>query len=49
MGEAVRVRLERTTLHGRFADLDESGALLLDQESGRRRIAAGDVFPVAAG
>ena len=49
VGEAVRVRLERTTLHGRFADLDESGALLLDQESGRRRIAAGDVFPAAAG
>lgn len=49
VGEPVRVRLERTTLHGRFADLDESGALLLDQESGTRRIAAGDVFPAAAG
>lgn len=47
LGEAVRVRLERATLLGRFLDLDEEGALLLEGEDGRRRIAAGEVFPVA--
>jgi BirA family biotin operon repressor/biotin-[acetyl-CoA-carboxylase] ligase len=49
VGEAIRVRLERSTLLGRFIDLDEDGALLLDaatdQGGGRRRIAAGEVFP----
>ena len=49
VGEAIRVRLERSTLLGRFVDLDEDGALLLDaaaeQGGGRRRIAAGEVFP----
>lgn len=49
VGEAIRVRLERTTLLGRFHDLDEDGALLLDapaeEGGGRRRIAAGEVFP----
>lgn len=45
IGEPVRVRLERTTLSGRFLDLDENGALLLDSAEGRRRVAAGDVFP----
>jgi BirA family transcriptional regulator, biotin operon repressor / biotin---[acetyl-CoA-carboxylase] ligase len=45
LGEAVRVRLDRLTLDGRFADLDQDGALLLDGADGRRRIAAGDVFP----
>jgi BirA family biotin operon repressor/biotin-[acetyl-CoA-carboxylase] ligase len=47
LGEAVRVRLERATLLGRFLDLDEEGALLLEAEEGRRRIAAGEVFPAA--
>ena len=47
LGEAVRVRLERSTLLGRFLDLDEEGALLLEAEEGRRRIAAGEVFPAA--
>jgi BirA family biotin operon repressor/biotin-[acetyl-CoA-carboxylase] ligase len=45
IGEAIRVRLERTTLAGRFLDLDETGALLLDGAEGLRRVAAGDVFP----
>jgi BirA family transcriptional regulator, biotin operon repressor / biotin---[acetyl-CoA-carboxylase] ligase len=48
LGEAIQVRLERDTLHGRFVDLDNDGALLLDMPSGSRRIAAGEVFPVAA-
>lgn len=47
LGEAVRVRLERATLLGRFLDLDEEGALLLEGKEGRRRIAAGEVFPAA--
>jgi BirA family transcriptional regulator, biotin operon repressor / biotin---[acetyl-CoA-carboxylase] ligase len=46
LGEAIRVRLEHSTLFGRFHDLDEDGALVLDAAEGSRRIAAGDVFPV---
>jgi len=46
LGEAIRVRLDRGTLFGRFRDLDEDGALVLDAAEGSRRIAAGDVFPV---
>jgi BirA family transcriptional regulator, biotin operon repressor / biotin---[acetyl-CoA-carboxylase] ligase len=45
VGEDIRVRLERSTLTGRFHDLDHDGALLLDAAEGRRRIAAGEVFP----
>jgi BirA family biotin operon repressor/biotin-[acetyl-CoA-carboxylase] ligase len=45
LGEQVRVRLERSTLCGRFLDLDDDGALVLDGAQGRRRIAAGEVFP----
>jgi BirA family biotin operon repressor/biotin-[acetyl-CoA-carboxylase] ligase len=45
LGERVRVRLERGTLFGRFLDLDDDGALVLEGEEGRRRIAAGEVFP----
>lgn len=47
LGGTVRVRLESAILSGRFLDLDEEGALLLEGEEGRRRIAAGEVFPVA--
>lgn len=45
LGERVRVRLERNTLCGRFLDLDDDGALVLEGVQGRRRIAAGEVFP----
>ncbi len=45
LGEPIRVRLENANLHGRFADLDQQGALLLDTADGLRRISAGDVFP----
>jgi len=45
LGEPIEVRLERETLHGRFADLDAAGTLALDMADGRRRhIAAGDLF-----
>src|SRR4029077_16032534 len=47
LGERVRVRLERSTLCGRFHDLDDDGALVLEGAEGRRRIAAGEVFPAA--
>lgn len=48
LGEPIRVRLERDTLDGRFLDLDEDGALLLESAGVRRRIAAGEIFPAAA-
>jgi BirA family biotin operon repressor/biotin-[acetyl-CoA-carboxylase] ligase len=48
LGRPIRVRLERMTLTGRFLDLDGDGALVLDAADGRRKIAAGEVFPVAA-
>lgn len=47
IGEPVRVRLDRATLFGRFLDLDDEGALLLEAADGRRRIAAGEIFPAA--
>ena len=47
VGGAVRVRLPAEEMNGRFAGLDEDGALLLDTEGRHRRIAAGDVFPVS--
>jgi BirA family biotin operon repressor/biotin-[acetyl-CoA-carboxylase] ligase len=46
LGEPIRVRLERLTLHGRLVDIDGEGALLLDEAGQRRRILAGEVFPV---
>jgi BirA family biotin operon repressor/biotin-[acetyl-CoA-carboxylase] ligase len=45
LGSEIRVRLETATLHGRFADIDQDGALLLDTGGELRRISAGDVFP----
>jgi len=44
VGQPIRVRLENRTLHGRFADLDHSGTLVLDTADGRTLISAGDVF-----
>ncbi|MEC9348030.1 MAG: biotin--[acetyl-CoA-carboxylase] ligase [Pseudomonadota bacterium] len=45
VGEPVVVRLADGELHGRFAGLDESGALILEMPQGDvRRITAGDVF-----
>jgi BirA family biotin operon repressor/biotin-[acetyl-CoA-carboxylase] ligase len=45
IGQPIRVRLEKLTLDGRFLDLDYDGALVLEGNDGRRRIAAGEVFP----
>jgi BirA family biotin operon repressor/biotin-[acetyl-CoA-carboxylase] ligase len=45
LGEPIEIRLERETLHGRFSDLDETGALMLDMGSGGRRpVTTGDLF-----
>jgi BirA family biotin operon repressor/biotin-[acetyl-CoA-carboxylase] ligase len=46
LGEAMRVRLDRLTLSGRFVDIDDEGALLLEEAGEYRRIAAGEVFPI---
>jgi BirA family biotin operon repressor/biotin-[acetyl-CoA-carboxylase] ligase len=45
LGGQIRARLETATLHGRFVDIDQQGALLLDTGGELRRILAGDVFP----
>ena len=45
LGEAIEIRLEREILRGRFSDLDESGALMLDTgNGGRRPVTTGDLF-----
>jgi BirA family biotin operon repressor/biotin-[acetyl-CoA-carboxylase] ligase len=46
LGEPIRVRLESVVLHGRFVDIDQHGALLLESAGEFRRVAAGEVFPV---
>ncbi len=48
LGQPIRVRLPADTLNGIFVGLDTDGALLLDAAQGRRRIAAGEVFPAVA-
>ncbi len=48
LGEEIEVHLPKSTLTGRFADLDQDGALVLEGAEGQQRIAAGDVhFPEA--
>jgi BirA family biotin operon repressor/biotin-[acetyl-CoA-carboxylase] ligase len=44
LGQKIQVRLENETLDGIFKDLDEDGALVLDQDGTERRITAGSVF-----
>jgi BirA family biotin operon repressor/biotin-[acetyl-CoA-carboxylase] ligase len=46
LGEPIRVRLERLTLYGRLLDIDDEGALLLEEAGQHWRILAGEVFPV---
>jgi BirA family biotin operon repressor/biotin-[acetyl-CoA-carboxylase] ligase len=45
LGEPIRVRLEATTLHGHFLDIDQQGALLLETAGELRHISAGEIFP----
>lgn len=48
LGQPIVVRLPDGELHGRFAALDDSGALLLELPDGSRQaVTAGDVFPAA--
>ena len=50
LGGPLTARLGDQTLEGRFADVDAEGALILDTQTGRRRIFAADVFlPTAKG
>lgn len=44
LGQQIIVRLPEEELHGRFMDLDDSGALILEFDGERRHITAGDVF-----
>jgi BirA family transcriptional regulator, biotin operon repressor / biotin---[acetyl-CoA-carboxylase] ligase len=46
LGEPIRVRLEPATLRGRFIDIDQHGALLLESAGELRRVTTGEVFPV---
>lgn len=50
LGETIQVRLDGETLTGRFAELDEAGALVVETEAGEiRHITAGDVYFPGAG
>ena len=44
LGETLQIRQGNATLSGRFLDLDLDGALVLETETGVRRITAGDVY-----
>jgi BirA family biotin operon repressor/biotin-[acetyl-CoA-carboxylase] ligase len=44
LGEEITARLPNETLHGRFEDIDEAGALILGTAAGERRVTAGEVF-----
>ena len=48
LGGMLGVRLPQESLTGRFVDLDCDGTLLLETETGPRRIAAGEIFSTAA-
>lgn len=49
LGQPIEVKLGKEHVRGIFQRLDESGALILAMpEGGERRIAAGEVLPVAA-
>jgi BirA family biotin operon repressor/biotin-[acetyl-CoA-carboxylase] ligase len=45
LGQPIRVQLQRATLYGRFLDIDQQGALLLESAGELRHISAGEVFP----
>jgi BirA family transcriptional regulator, biotin operon repressor / biotin---[acetyl-CoA-carboxylase] ligase len=45
LGEPIRVRLDTATLHGRFLDLDQHGALVIEMAGETRRFSAGEIFP----
>lgn len=49
LGQVIDVKAGQESCRGRFAQLDDSGALILELEGGAiRRITAGEIFPAAA-
>lgn len=44
LGQDIQVRLDGETVTGRFAELDETGALVVETVAGTRHITAGDVY-----
>ena len=44
LGQDIQVRLDGETVTGRFAELDETGALVVETAAGTRHITAGDVY-----
>jgi BirA family biotin operon repressor/biotin-[acetyl-CoA-carboxylase] ligase len=49
LGQTIEVKSGQDNCRGRFAELDASGALILELEGGTtRRITAGEIFPAAA-
>jgi BirA family biotin operon repressor/biotin-[acetyl-CoA-carboxylase] ligase len=45
LGQTIQVRLDNETVTGRFAELDETGALIVETAPGvTRQITAGDVY-----
>jgi biotin-(acetyl-CoA carboxylase) ligase len=45
LGQPIRAQLETATLYGRFLDIDQQGALLLESAGELRHISAGEIFP----
>jgi BirA family transcriptional regulator, biotin operon repressor / biotin---[acetyl-CoA-carboxylase] ligase len=45
LGEPIQVQLDEATLRGRFLDIDQHGALVLDVAGEIRRFSAGEIFP----
>jgi BirA family biotin operon repressor/biotin-[acetyl-CoA-carboxylase] ligase len=45
LGQPIRVQLPTATLYGRFVDIDQQGALLLESAGELRHISAGEIFP----
>lgn len=44
IGQVIDVRMAHERLRGKFSELDDSGALILETDAGQRAITAGDVF-----
>lgn len=44
IGQVIDVRMANERLRGKFSELDDSGALILETDAGVRAITAGDVF-----
>lgn len=44
LGQQIEARLPQRTLTGRFVDMDEDGALVLETADGTHRISAGEIY-----